>query len=683
MLRRPIKEINAEFSAEEKYLDSIQRTVRESCIAAGLSVRDTSAILLATEEGATNIIRHAYLYEKGLIRLRIVIYPRRMVFSLIDFGRSFQPDARGAVDLERLVASGRKGGLGFYMIQKIMDDVQYISSADRNELRMIKEIGASTLGLQPMLGRMFGLRVKFSFWTFFIVFIIVGAAFYFMDRQTTHQMFARLDRTVLALMKTVADQATNYMIRSRSDVEFDELVVSYTRANRELRRLIITERSGRVRAHSDDARNIGKMYLPPEAISIELLEQPQRYEAGGEKLNYLIVPITSGQRVLGYAHAVYTSDVISGPLAEARRRILILTSLLLLFGVVGIYMLSNYFVRPIVNITRRVRRFASGDLESELPLEGAEEFFEISKAFNEIMTRLSQDRKNIAAREKMTREIEVASQIQRTLLPSKLPEIPHLQLDAFYRAASVVGGDLYDVFAVGRDRYCLVVADVSGKGVPASLVMSMLRTVIQIHSQGAQSPREIIIRVDDYLRRNMPAGMFITVMLVLYDSSDRHLDVASAGHNAMLYYQHESAKTLQINPAGMPLGVPASEEGAFERSLKEVRIDLHEGDHFLIFTDGVTEAADREGRRYGLMRLEELFTTLAGSDDRRPISNLSAGLVARLDDFTGFAKSTDDITFLMARFETGVTPPAEPSPDSVATIVTRDVRDDPPPSREG
>ncbi|UCE25650.1 MAG: ATP-binding protein, partial [Candidatus Zixiibacteriota bacterium] len=116
MFRRPVKEVNAEFLAEEKYLDSIQRIVRESCAAASLSRKDIASVLLAIEEGATNIIRHAYLYEKGIIRLRIVIYPRLVVFSLIDNGRSFQPDGSGTLDLEHLVESGRKGGLGFYMI---------------------------------------------------------------------------------------------------------------------------------------------------------------------------------------------------------------------------------------------------------------------------------------------------------------------------------------------------------------------------------------------------------------------------------------------------------------------------------------------------------------------------------------------------------------------------------------
>jgi len=200
MFRRPIKEINAEFSAEEKYLDSIQRTVRDACAAAGLSGRDTSAVLLALEEGATNIIRHAYLYEKGVLRLRIVIYRRQVVFSLIDFGRSFQPDHSKPLDLEHLVKSGRRGGLGFYMIQKIMDSVEYISASSFNELRMIKRIASGPADTRPLIRRMFTLRVKFSFWTFLVVSIIIGGSYYYLYTQTAEQASIEQDITLTAVL---------------------------------------------------------------------------------------------------------------------------------------------------------------------------------------------------------------------------------------------------------------------------------------------------------------------------------------------------------------------------------------------------------------------------------------------------------------------------------------------------
>ncbi len=650
MFRRPIKEINAEFKAEEKYLDSIHRTVRESCIAASMNKKEIAAVLLAIEEGATNIIRHAYLYEKGLMRVRIVIYKKLVVFSLIDYGRSFQPDNSGKVDLQKLVESGRKGGLGFYMIQKIMDSVEYISTASFNELRMIKRVHEDKQKGKPFLRRMFSLRFKFSFWTFIIVSMIIGGSIYYFDHEISSGMYRHKHETVQALGKTIAAQAAGHILNNRSDVEFDELIISYKLANPELKQIVLTDASNMIRAHSDDILFIRKRYLPPKGLNADKLNTPQSFTIDNNEVVFLVVPIKLGENIIGKVNIIYTTEGIYNRLSDTRKQIFLLTVILLVFGILGIYLLSDYFVSPILKITHRIRRFTSGDLETELPLEGAEEFFEISKAFNQMITRLSQDRKNIAAREKMAKEIEVASEIQKTLLPHNLPKIKNLDVETFYRAASLVGGDLYDVFEVTDKRYCMVVADVSGKGVPASLVMSMLRTVIQIHVKQMLSPKKIIVSVNDYMKRNIPPGMFVTVFLLMYDSNDNSISYVSAGHNPMFYYNSVRGEIEELNPKGMPVGLPTKENDKFETSIIEEKRIMQEKDCFLIFTDGITEAPNREGNLFGIERLKELIKSNA-SNSSISMTKLSDTLVDNIDDYTGFHKSVDDISFIVAQYK--------------------------------
>jgi len=650
MFRRPTKEINAEFQAEEKYLDSIQRIVREACAAAGMSRKYVSAVLLAIEEGATNIIRHAYLYDKGSIRLRIVTYKKLISFSLIDTGRSFRPEGTGKLDLDRLVESGRRGGLGFYMIQKIMDSVEYVSSAGQNELRMTKWLGADAgSATPPLLRRMFTLRVKFSFWTFVVVCILNGTAYYLINDRTTREVYSYLDGTVAALGKTLAEQAGLYIINRRSDVEFDELVISYYTSNPELKRIVLTDSSNVILAHSDDIHNIRRPYQYPSAADPVLKASPQRWKVEDRQVNYLILPIRAGNRDLGSAYLTYSSEIVYERLQNAKVKILQFTGLLLVIGMVGIYLLSNYFVKPIVAITRRVRRFSSGDLESELPLEGAAEFFEISSALNEMMTRLRRERESAIERERMAKEIEVASQIQKTLLPVHLPPLPGLEIDAFYRAASMIGGDLYDIFEIGDNRCCLVVADVSGKGVPASLVMSMMRTVIRIFAQGSGSARDTLLSVNDYLSGNMPRGMFVTALMAIFDSSTRKLDFVSAGHNPLLLYKAATRKVVKLNPSGMPLGVPVTLEKDFGDTLESFDLQLDEGDLFFMYTDGITEAVDREGNQYGLERMIDLLQSSHETDRKSGIKSLSKKIIDQVDNFSGFTAQRDDITFIIGR----------------------------------
>ena len=357
-------------------------------------------------------------------------------------------------------------------------------------------------------------------------------------------------------------------------------------------------------------------------------------------------------------------------LADARRKILLVTGVLLLMGIAGIYLLSNYFVTPILKITDRVRRFSSGDFETELPLEGADEFFEISRALNDMTTRLSRDRKNVIERERMAKEIEVASQIQKTLLPQVLPEIQGLEVDAFYRAASLVGGDLYDIFRTGEDKYCLVVADVSGKGVPASLVMSMLRTVIQIYAFDAVSARDTLLRVNEYLIRNMPPGMFITVLLAIYDSADRNMKIVSAGHNPMLLYKADTGELLKVNPSGMPLGVDIALNKGFSDGLQEITVDLQSGDLFLMYTDGITEAVNRDREQFGMERLTRCLSEKLTEASRIPVAEISRAIVGEIDAFSGFSKQADDVTFIVCRtVDSAATPPPA---DSIKYQTTRD-----------
>ncbi|MEA3297603.1 MAG: PP2C family protein-serine/threonine phosphatase, partial [candidate division Zixibacteria bacterium] len=235
--------------------------------------------------------------------------------------------------------------------------------------------------------------------------------------------------------------------------------------------------------------------------------------------------------------------------------------------------------------------------------------------------------------------------------------------------------DLYDVFEVGPQRYCLVVADVSGKGVPASLVMSMLRTVIQINSLQATSSRDTLIKVNEYLKINMPAGMFITVMLGVYDASAREIDLVSAGHNPMLFYRAITGEVRQVNPSGMPLGLPVTLDREFEESLEPVTLKIDNGDLFFIFTDGITEAMDHEGQQFGIERLVDFLSKNASMDGNRDVSTLARDIIAEVDEYAGFTKQNDDITFLIARAVSNDTTDidtSEPMTDHVTLETTND-----------
>jgi sigma-B regulation protein RsbU (phosphoserine phosphatase) len=178
----------------------------------------------------------------------------------------------------------------------------------------------------------------------------------------------------------------------------------------------------------------------------------------------------------------------------------------------------------------------------------------------------------------------------------------------------------------------------------------MLRTVIQIHAGMADSPRETLIGVHEYLLENIPSGMFITVQLAFYDAAEYRLNFVSAGHNPILLYRSGSKEVVSINATGMPLGIPATLGESFNERLKEVSIKLEPGDLLLMYTDGITEATDRDNNQYGQERLQSfLRERIIRADQSESVADMSQAIVSEIDDFSGFTTQNDDMTFILAR----------------------------------
>lgn len=642
MFRKPIRETIAAFPARESQLAGLRKTVEEICREANLPPREINNIILAIEEGATNIIRHAYVLGEGEIRLKVAAYKSYIVFSLFDSGKSFQPPDKTKLDLKKMAATGRKGGLGFFLINKVMDRVEYFSLEGENELRMtrfITEKGEKEFQWSGGLS----LRVKFSAWTLLIILFLVAGAYYYINTRSTRYIRARLEKTVDALANTIADQAYGYIINRRSDVEFDDLVVSYERSNDILNSVIVIDGRGEIIADSRGPTLLHQMYEPVKLERINSAASRAVFEY--EKHRFEIIrKIIRGDEYLGAVIMEYSSMVMDTELKQAQRVIIIITAVGLMIGIFGIYLLSNYFVRPIGRIVGRVRRFSEGDLDSQLPLTGAEEFYEISKALNELIMRFRRDSKNIIQREVLQKEIEMAEEIQKALIPAGHPHLPGFNIGTIYKAARVVGGDLFDFVAVDDRTYGIAIADVSGKGVPGSLVMSMVRTALKLEARGNRSSRDILIRVNDFLAEHIKRGMFVTIMLVIVDTLHKRINYSSAGHNPIIHYQTGKEKTQFLNTKGVPVGIKKN-HAEFAALLEEKELVLNENDILLIYTDGVTESRGPHKDAYGTGRIIDILNDFHNRDARELAETIDSD-IAR---FIGNHEQHDDITMVILK----------------------------------
>ncbi|MCH7879641.1 MAG: SpoIIE family protein phosphatase [candidate division Zixibacteria bacterium] len=671
MFRRPIKETAAEFPAELASLESMRAVVRRALADSRLPSSDVEQMVLALEEAATNTIRHSYVESSGSIKLVITLYRRRVSISLRDTGRPYFPDEKTEVSLDRLVETSRKGGLGQMMIQRLMDDVQYIAGDGYNELLMTKLLPRRMIGSSPLKSRALNLRARFSMATMAIMLFVVGGSYYIMETRVVSGIITKQQEHMLALGTSAAALAGAYILNHRAFVEFDELAFSYSKQHSDIKRVTIVDSANYILADSKDVKLIRTGYVPPALDSgaqhselaessqpSQALPQPIPFEQDGLALNYVSIPIVSHGVTLGSVGLQFGSQSIIEEIADARTDTFVLLGVELLVGLILIFLLSNYFVKPIVAITEQVRRFGEGtdDLAAhsaslENASDGAEEFFIIGKALNSMMTRLRKDSAEALKRQKLDREIDLAGEIQKTLLPREKPSIPGLDVESFYRSASQVGGDLYDVFPVGEDKRCLVVADVSGKGVPASLIMSVLRTVIRFKADGQSSPAAILKSVEEYMTVDIPSGVFITVALAIYDSSSSEFRYASAGHNPLIFFRSQRSEFELVNPRGSPLGLGelSADDGP---RFSEERLLIQPGDFLCLYTDGLSDAVNPSGERLGA---DGLLSILESAHQRSVelgssgASSLVQDVIIELDKFRGGAEAEDDMTLVIGR----------------------------------
>ena len=245
------------------------------------------------------------------------------------------------------------------------------------------------------------------------------------------------------------------------------------------------------------------------------------------------------------------------------------------------------------------------------------------------------------AYEAVDREMQVVADIQRSLLPAKLPQIPTLELATHYQTSRRAGGDYYDFFPLPDGRWGILLADVSGHGTPAAVLMAITHSIAHARGAPPAPPSRLLSFINDHLtaRYTTDTGTFVTAFYGIYDPATRVLTYASAGHNPPRVGRCDGSHVRAIDRNGsVPLGIDASVpyEDTVER--------LAAGDFLLLYTDGITEARNGDGELFGLERLDAVVAECTGG-----ARELVEMVLAAVDRFTGARPPTDDRTLLVAR----------------------------------
>ena len=241
-------------------------------------------------------------------------------------------------------------------------------------------------------------------------------------------------------------------------------------------------------------------------------------------------------------------------------------------------------------------------------------------------------------KERIERELELAAAIQREILPRSLPDVEGIELAAASLPTRQVGGDYYDLFPLSRGRLAFLVADVSGKGIPAALLVSTVHAAVHLQIDEANTIVELVERIDRHLRRYAATRKFLTLFFGLFDPSDGRLTYVSAGHNPALLVR-EAGRIETLGSTGVPVGMFP------DAAWKEVSLALSPGDLLCVYTDGLTEAVNAREEEFGLDRLSAAVS--AGL--RKPLPDVALQVMAEVADYAREMPQYDDQTLLLLR----------------------------------
>lgn len=330
-----------------------------------------------------------------------------------------------------------------------------------------------------------------------------------------------------------------------------------------------------------------------------------------------------------------------------------LTIALLLFFLI---FLRKTVVKPIDQLTLSTGAFiennkeelATGTARVSVPdIRTGDEVQQLADAFRKMqedMLAYIRDLMEMTSeKERIGAELNVATQIQADMLPRIFPAFPErgeFDIYATMNPAKEVGGDFYDFFLVDEDHLAVVIADVSGKGVPAALFMVIAKTLIKNHAQNRETPGTVFTHTNSQLCEGNDAGLFVTAWMAVLEISTGELSYVNAGHNPPLLKRKGGRyEWLKSRPGFVLAGM----EGTRYR---EGSLRLEAGDRLFLYTDGVTEATDGQQELFGEERLQNTLNGLSGL----PVKDLLCGVKERIEAFVGEAEQFDDITMLCMEY---------------------------------
>ncbi|MBN2159694.1 MAG: SpoIIE family protein phosphatase [Spirochaetes bacterium] len=498
-------------------------------------------------------------------------------------------------------------------------------------------------------GVKFGIRLKFSLAIIsLVVLIIASITLFFIWRESnilTLQVLDAVERETVHLANT-----------AQQSIGLDEL--SMIAAINDLKKIeyieysfILDKNNGiiqnfdrrverRVQAQLDDGIDRG---LADRAASddIRVINVSDTRDTGGKIYDFSKTVLNKfDRRKIGTVIIGLSDVVIRKEIMNLVKFIVPISLVFLGIAIVGAVVLASITIRPVKALSHGAEIIGKGNLDYRIDINTGDELGQLAREFNQMTVQIKDAKKKEIESRIMEEQIEMAKEIQEGLNPTAFYNRNGIQIKGHTKAARGVGGDYFDYIDINNSKVGALISDVSGKGVPASLIMVMIRTVFTSYITRSDVDCASVVRaINDSLGVDFAMDKFATLFFMIYDRETQELSFSNAGHGPLFCYRSSMNSCTITKLDGIPIGIMEDTE------YKQGRVKLNVGDIVVLYTDGVTEMRNEQGEEFGIQRLNKLVVE---NNNLNPEEFVQL-LVAELEKFRGEEPPHDDTTMLVLK----------------------------------
>jgi serine phosphatase RsbU (regulator of sigma subunit) len=372
-------------------------------------------------------------------------------------------------------------------------------------------------------------------------------------------------------------------------------------------------------------------------LCVDENERPILPLANDERVHYLVQPATEKYAVVYYL----AYENLTARINESIFRGILLAIFGVGIGIVFAYLFAASITKPLQQLTVSAGMIAKGDFKHRVEIETKDELSTLAKAFNSMAQELEISTKAMIYKERVAKELELAAKIQREFLPREIPKITGIDISAGLLPAEEIGADCYDFIKTDENNILMYLGDVTGHGVPSGIVVSIANALIYNYAWKADL-KPLLVEVNRVMKEKTSANMFMTLVLLHWNSLNQKLKYVSAGHEQMIHYSTKDKRIIMTPAGGLALGMLPN----IENVLEEKEVVMEEGDALVIYSDGIPEAWKNDNEMYGMARLKRAVSDYGDLPTAFAIRN---ALMADVKEFTAGWRQMDDITVMVIK----------------------------------